>query len=186
MLVALASATVFVSRCTAHRVRAGADAHAARSDFSAHLQAVADGNYRAEIPAFRVREINGLSESMRRMAASVLERETRLVSNEARISSILECSGDAICDLQGRLSYVNQQATRLLGYRRDQLLAMRTMPDHSADPPRPQAPHAWSLHGTSATGRQNIAAGLAIGHGHMIERECQFVLKKNASFCDCA
>ena len=128
VLVALASAALFslavalliafaLARVLTRRI----------SDFSAHLQAVADGNYQAEIPAFRVREINGLSESMRRMAASVLERETRLVSNEARISSILECSGDAIfiCDLQGRLSYVNQQATRLLGYRRDQLLAMR-------------------------------------------------------------
>ena len=97
------------------------------SDFSAHLQAVADGNYQAEIPSFHVREINGLSDSMRRMAASVLERETRLVNNEARISSILECSADAIfiCDTQGGLFYVNQQATRLLGYCRDELLVMR-------------------------------------------------------------
>jgi PAS domain S-box-containing protein len=99
------------------------------SDFSTHLQAVADGNYQAEIPSFRVREINGLSDSMRRMAASVLERETRLLDNEARISSILECSADAIfiCEQQGRLTYVNQQATHLLGFDRGQLLAMQVV-----------------------------------------------------------
>ena len=97
------------------------------SDFSAHLQAVADGNYHAPIPAYRVAEINGLSASMRRMAASVLERETRLVDNEARISSILECSADAIfiCVASGQVHYVNQQATRLLAYGREQLLAKR-------------------------------------------------------------
>lgn len=63
---------------------------------------------------------------MRRMAASVLERETRLVDNEARISSILECSADAIfiCEASGQVCYVNQQATRLLAYRREQLLSM--------------------------------------------------------------
>jgi PAS domain S-box-containing protein len=96
------------------------------SDFSEHLHAVANGNYHAVIPSFRIREINELADSMRRMAASILDRETRLLRNEERISSILEGSADAIfiTDQAGRYQYVNRQATRLLGYSRDQLLGM--------------------------------------------------------------
>jgi PAS domain S-box-containing protein len=96
------------------------------SDFSGHLHAVANGNYHASIPSFRISEINDLSDSMRRMAASILERETRLLDNEARISGILEGSADAIfiADQAGRYLYVNQQATQLLGFSRDQLLTM--------------------------------------------------------------
>ena len=96
------------------------------SDFGGHLQAVANGDYDANIPGFRIKELNDLSDSMRRMAASVLERETRLRNSEARASSILEGAADAIfiTDQSGRYQYVNQQATRLVGYRRDQLLAM--------------------------------------------------------------
>ena len=96
------------------------------SDFGGHLQAVANGDYDAPIPGFRIKELNDLSDSMRRMAASVLERETRLRRSEASVSSILEGAADAIfiTDQNGRYQYVNQQATRLVGYRRDQLLAM--------------------------------------------------------------
>ena len=41
------------------------------------------------------------------------EKKVYQLANEARISSILECSADAIfiCDQQARLAYVNQQAT---------------------------------------------------------------------------
>ena len=95
-------------------------------DFGGHLQAVANGNYEANIPGFRIKELNDLSDSMRRMAASVLERETRLRRSEESVSSILESAADAIIitDRRGRCRYVNQQATRLVGYRRDQLLSM--------------------------------------------------------------
>ena len=95
-------------------------------DFGGHLQAVANGNYEANIPGFRIKELNDLSDSMRRMAASVLERETRLRRSEESVSSILESAADAIfiTDRRGRCRYVNQQATRLVGYRRDQLLSM--------------------------------------------------------------
>lgn len=82
---------------------------------------MANGNYEANIPGFRVKELNDLSDSMRRMAASVLERETRLRRSEESVSSILESAADAIIitDRRGRCRYVNQQATRLVGYRRD-------------------------------------------------------------------
>jgi len=95
-------------------------------DFAGHMQAVANGNYAAVIPDFRIKELNDLSDSMRRMAAAVLERETRLRQSEASVSRILEGAADAIfiADQTGRYVYVNQQATRLVGYRRDQLLTM--------------------------------------------------------------
>ena len=95
-------------------------------DFGGHLQAVANGNYEANIPGFHIDELNDLSKSMRRMAASVLERETRLRRSEESVSSILESAADAIfiTDRRGRCRYVNKQAMRLVGYRRDQLLSM--------------------------------------------------------------
>ena len=96
------------------------------SDFSGHMQAVANGSYEAQLPDFRIKELNDLSDSMRRMAAAVLEREMRLRQSEASVSSILEGAADAIfiTDQAGCYLYVNQQATRLVGYRRDQLLTM--------------------------------------------------------------
>ncbi len=95
-------------------------------DFGGHLQAVANGNYEANIPGFDIKELNDLSDSMRRMASSVLERETRLRRSEESVSSILESAADAIfiADRRGRCRYANQQAMRLVGYRRDQLLGM--------------------------------------------------------------
>ena len=108
--------TFFLARALTSRIR----------HFSDHMHAVADGNYRAIIPDFQVKELNDLSDSMRRMATSILERESRLMRNEARISSILEGAADAIfiSDQQGQYQYVNQQALRLLGYSKDQMLSM--------------------------------------------------------------
>lgn len=63
---------------------------------------------------------------MQRMANSVLERESRLKQNEAKLSSILEGAADAILitDRQGSCQYANSSATQLLGYEREQFFAM--------------------------------------------------------------
>jgi diguanylate cyclase (GGDEF)-like protein/PAS domain S-box-containing protein len=52
--------------------------------------------------------------------------QEKLLRNEKKLSSILESADDAIfiTDQQGHYQYVNQQATQLLGYSREQLLKM--------------------------------------------------------------
>ena len=63
---------------------------------------------------------------MQRMANSVLERESSLKQNEAKLSSVLEGAADAIliADRYRCFNYANQSATQLLGYPQEQLLRM--------------------------------------------------------------
>ena len=95
-------------------------------DFNEHMQAVANGYYGKAIPRFRITEIDELSLTMQRMANSVLERESSLKQNEAKLSSILEGAADAIviADRYWSFNYANQSATQLLGYAPEQLLQM--------------------------------------------------------------
>ena len=115
LLVALII-TFFLARALTRRIR----------HFSDHMYAIAEGNYHAIIPDFKFKELNDLSDNMRRMGASILERESRLIQNKERTLSILEGAADAIfiSDQQGHYQYVNQEALRLLGYSKDQLLGM--------------------------------------------------------------
>ena len=87
------------------------------SDFSAHIQAMADGNYRAAIPRYRVEELNELAENMRRMASAILERESRLLSSEGNYRSLVESTDDLIVrvDFSGCLAFVNHAATQFFG-----------------------------------------------------------------------
>ncbi len=87
------------------------------SDFSAHLHAVADGDYHAAIPRFRITELNELADSMRRMASAVLERESKLQRSQDRYREVVEGTNDLIvrADGHGRLSFVNPVAKRISG-----------------------------------------------------------------------
>ena len=83
-------------------------------EFSGHMRAVANGDYRAEIPHFRVTELNDLADSMRRMAAAVLERESRLQLAASVFNS--SAQGILITDADQRIVSVNPALTAITGY----------------------------------------------------------------------
>ncbi len=85
--------------------------------FARHLEAVADGNYRAQIPPSGTDEIEKLAQSMRRMAQVVLEREALLRESEAKYRGVVETTRDLITrvDHEGRLSFVNYMAETYFG-----------------------------------------------------------------------
>ncbi len=85
--------------------------------FARHLEAVADGNYRAQIPPSGTDEIEKLAQSMRRMAQAVLEREALLRESEAQYRGVVETTRDLIIrvDREGRLSFVNYMAETYFG-----------------------------------------------------------------------
>jgi diguanylate cyclase (GGDEF)-like protein/PAS domain S-box-containing protein len=106
LLVAL-SAALMLARAVTRRMH----------EFGDLMQAVAHGDYRAGIPAFRVTELNDLADSMRRMAAAVLERESRLQRSEAEYRDVVEGTDDLITrvNLEGRLLFVNHASRRFFG-----------------------------------------------------------------------
>ncbi|MFH1872204.1 MAG: EAL domain-containing protein [Pseudomonadota bacterium] len=106
LLVAL-SAALLLARAVSRRMH----------EFSQLMQAVANGDYRAAIPAFRITEFNDLGNSMRRMAAAVLERESRLQRSEAEYRDVVEGTDDLITrvDREGRLLFVNHASRRYFG-----------------------------------------------------------------------
>ncbi|MCM8622959.1 MAG: EAL domain-containing protein [Candidatus Accumulibacter sp.] len=85
--------------------------------FARHLEAVADGNYHAQIPPSGTDEIEKLAQSMRRMAQAVLEREALLRESEAKYRGVVENTRDLIIrvDREGRLYFVNYMAETYLG-----------------------------------------------------------------------
>jgi PAS domain S-box-containing protein len=87
------------------------------SDFGRHMQAIADGDYRAAVPQFRITELNDFGNSMRRMAAAVLERESRLQRSQEEYREVVEGTNDLIVriDRQGRLTFANPPARRIFG-----------------------------------------------------------------------
>ena len=86
-------------------------------DFGDLMQAVANGNYRASIPRFRITEFNRLADSMRRMATALLERELRLQRSEEQYRGVVESTDDLITrvDHEGRLQFVNHASRRYFG-----------------------------------------------------------------------
>lgn len=106
LLVALIAALA-LARSVARRI----------NDFGDSMQAVANGNYRASIPRFRISELNRLADSMRRMASAVLERESRLQHSEEQYRGVVENTNDLITriDHDGRLQFVNHASQRYFG-----------------------------------------------------------------------
>jgi diguanylate cyclase (GGDEF)-like protein/PAS domain S-box-containing protein len=106
LLVALIAALV-LARSVSRRI----------NDFGDSMQAVANGNYLATIPRFRITEFNRLADSMRRMAGSVLERESRLQHSEEQYRGVVESTDDLITrvDHEGRLQFVNHASQRYFG-----------------------------------------------------------------------
>jgi PAS domain S-box-containing protein len=73
--------------------------------------------YAALIPVFR------------KVTAELEARNSRLVESEGRYRTLMEQASDAIfvADVKGRLTDVNEHATELLGYTRDELLQLHAM-----------------------------------------------------------
>ena len=89
-------------------------------EFAAHLEAVADGNYRAQIPHSGINEIETLAQHMRRMAEAVLEREDRL-RRAAKVFSYAT-EGILITDAGGTITEVNDAFTRIAGFSREEVV----------------------------------------------------------------
>jgi diguanylate cyclase (GGDEF)-like protein/PAS domain S-box-containing protein len=87
------------------------------AEFGNHMQAIADGNYRAPIPHSNTDEIERLSLSMRKMANAVLEREARLRHSKAQYQHVVDSTHDlvTVVDTEGRFTFVNGMAEKFLG-----------------------------------------------------------------------
>lgn len=93
------------------------------ADFGRHMQAIADGNYRAVIPRSTTDEIEMLAQSMRRMADAVLQREDRLRLAATVFESTAE--GLLITDAQRRIISVNPALVSITGYSVDELVGQK-------------------------------------------------------------
>ena len=107
-------AAVFVSRRMARHV----------AKFGQHLQRIADGNYHAPIPRSATDEIEGLAQSVRHMAAAVLERESRLKLAATVLESSVE--GIVITDAHRRVLSVNPAFLSMTGFAAEELVGKKT------------------------------------------------------------
>ncbi len=114
-------AAFVVSRRMSHQV----------AEFGNHMQAIAAGDYRAFIPRSSTDEIEGLAQSMRRMATAVLDRESRLVASQELLQdtalhkqTILDSMGDGVITINelGVMESFNQAACRIFGYTTQEVL----------------------------------------------------------------
>jgi len=93
--------------------------------FNRHLQAIADGDYRATLPSSRALELASLANNLQRMAGAILEREAALVASEERYRALFS---DAPLAYQSvdvdslRLIEVNDAWVGLLGYRSNEVV----------------------------------------------------------------
>ena len=87
------------------------------ADFGHHMQAIANGDYTAVIPRSGTNEIELLAQSMRQMAAAVLQRE-------ARNRAINQSAYDAIItsDNAGHIVGWNRGAQNIFGYTESEVL----------------------------------------------------------------
>lgn len=94
------------------------------AEFGNHMQAIADGNYRAPIPHSGTEEIERLALSMRKMADAVLEREARLRSSTAQYRHIVDSTQNLVTrvDKEGRFTFINHMAETYLGLMPDQCI----------------------------------------------------------------
>lgn len=85
------------------------------------VEAVADGNYRHRVPAFRSDELGALSEAFNSMAAKLEQWESsnlaRLMNEKLRAEAVLNSLEDAGIGVgpDGTILFVNRKATELLG-----------------------------------------------------------------------
>ena len=113
LLLALASA-FYVSRRMTRKV----------AEFGNHMQAIADGNYRAPILHSGTEEIERLALSMHKMADAVLEREARLRSSTAQYRHIVDSTQNLVTrvDKEGNFTFVNHMAETYLGLMPEQCI----------------------------------------------------------------
>lgn len=90
------------------------------ADFGRHMQAIAAGDYHALIPRSTTDEIENLAQSMRQMAAAVLQREDRLRLAATVFESSAE--GILITDAQQRIISVNPALLAITGFSADDVL----------------------------------------------------------------
>ena len=90
------------------------------ADFGRHMQAIAAGDYQAFIPRSATSEIEGLAQSMRQMAAAVLQREDSLRLAATVFESSAE--GIMITDAQQRIISVNPALVAITGFTADDVV----------------------------------------------------------------
>ena len=93
------------------------------------LAQMAQGRFEVRLPAFRPAELASISDGFNRMAQAL---EESLAQNQ-RLALVAQQSSDAIIirDLEGRISFCNSAAERLLAFERDELVgsaALRIVP----------------------------------------------------------
>ncbi|HKC43979.1 MAG TPA: PAS domain S-box protein [Burkholderiales bacterium] len=93
------------------------------------LAQMAQGRFEVRLPAFRPAELASISDGFNRMAQAL---EESLAQNQ-RLALVAQQSSDAIIirDLEGRISFCNAAAERLLAFERDELVgsaALRIVP----------------------------------------------------------
>jgi len=93
------------------------------------LAQMAQGRFEVRLPAFRPAELASISDGFNRMAQAL---EESLAQNQ-RLALVAQQSSDAIIirDLEGRISFCNAAAERLLAFERDELVgaaAVRIVP----------------------------------------------------------
>ena len=85
--------------------------------FGQQLGAIADGDYFRQLPRFKVKELNKLSDHVKQMATKVLEREALLRESEAKYREVIENSTNLICriDTDAKITFVNHLSSRYYG-----------------------------------------------------------------------
>lgn len=102
-------------------------------DLQYAAQLIADGDFSARSRVTGRDELGILAQEINRMAAEIEERQQQLEEGERRYRLLFESAGDAIYlfpiedDRPGRFTAVNEQACRLLGYSREELLQLSPM-----------------------------------------------------------
>ena len=100
------------------------------ADFASHVQAIADGDYRAPLPSSRAAELANLAVSMRRMANAILEREAALSASEEHYRALFSSAPlpyQSVDVARRELVEVNDAWLSLLGYRRDEVIGHSIM-----------------------------------------------------------
>ena len=94
------------------------------AEFGSHMQAIADGNYRAPMPHSANDDIERLSQNMHKMADAVLEREARLSHSKAQYQHVVDSTHDLITrvDKEGDIIFVNGMSEIYFGLAPDECI----------------------------------------------------------------
>lgn len=85
--------------------------------FARQAQSIAEANYERFPSESNIIEVNDFSESLRRMATAIQDRERALTANERKYRDLVEGTQDLIvlCDSDCNILYANHASMRILG-----------------------------------------------------------------------